>query len=418
MSSYGLKTFNDGEELEGKTQKLLALMNSAGANHANSIKPLVDGIATKAKALDLLPTLPESQGYKQEHFDIYQVVKDTPGTFMAVLRTTNPPKRVVVAAQEVDQISHAGAWRLWAKNMTETKIVDGNGFVTSYPTYVLATSAQETSVTQHGQIQREIYALINKALQEVSQNQSTPTPLSEPVVVAVPEFSSEAPVAPAPVETLVEKATDTTVTKPVNPPVKTVVAAPVVITKPALAPKPAAVTTGGVAAKPTAPVAVIVPVPVVAPSVVSAPQAPAAAPVIAPQSAPAQVAVTQKEPPPPPAPIVKAEPVKIRIHYFRADGNYQPWSVHAWEPDIQELTGGWLKQAHFQKLDEYGAVFEIDPARLKTKQVGFIIRRGEAKDCDADREWNIGKSLEIWTVSNSCAVYYDKAQALSTIRRL
>lgn len=414
----GLKTFKDGEELEGKTQKLLALMNSAGANPANSIKPLVDGIATKAKALDLLPTLPESQGYKQEHFDIYQVVKDTPGTFMAVLRTTNPPKRVVVAAQEVDQISHAGSWRLWAKNMTETKIVDGNGFVTSYPTYVLATSAQETSVTQHGQIQREIYALINKALQEVSQNQSTPTPLSEPVVVAVPEFSSEAPVAPAPVETLVEKATDTTVTKPVNPPVKTVVAAPVVITKPALAPKPAAVTTGGVAAKPTAPVAVIVPVPMVAPSVVSAPQAPAAAPVIAPQSAPAQVAVTQKEPPPPPAPIVKAEPVKIRIHYFRADGNYQPWSVHAWEPDIQELTGGWLKQAHFQKLDEYGAVFEIDPARLKTKQVGFIIRRGEAKDCDADREWNIGKSLEIWTVSNSCAVYYDKAQALSTIRRL
>lgn len=412
----GLKTFKNSEELEGKTQKLLAFMKSSGITSAPSINTMVEGIATKANALSLLPTLPESQGYKQERFNIYQVVKDTPGTFMAVLTTTNPPQRVVVAAQEVDQINHAGGWTLWAKNMTETKIVDGNGFVTSYPTYVLATPEQEKSAAQHEQIQREIYALINQALQGVAQHQATPAPLPEPAVVAVPEFTSEVSFAPVPVEPLAEKTTDTTVTKPVIPPVKTVVAAPVVITKPAPHPKPATVTTGVIAAKPVAPVAVIVPAPVVVPSVVSAAPAPPAAPAIAPPPPPVQVVVAPA-PPPPPAPIVKAEPVKIRIHYFRADGNYQPWSVHAWEPDMQELTGGWMNQAHFQKLDDYGAVFEIDPSRLSTKQIGFIIRRGESKDCDADREWNIGKSLEVWTVSNSCAVYYDKAKALSTIRR-
>lgn len=260
-----------------------------------------------------------------------------------------------------------------------------------------------------------------------------PEPTFELPAASVPLAEVQQPVAPSVVEqapdqygliaasdplavaALQKRESTKTVVAP--PPVPVVESKSVVIESPKATAIASVSAKPAIAAKPVAPVAVIVPAPVVAQAVVSAPPVPPAAPAIAPQPPPVQVAVAPKEPSPP-APIVKAEPAKIRIHYFRADGNYQPWSVHAWEPDMQELTGGWMNQAHFQKLDDYGAVFEIDPSRLSTKQVGFIIRRGEAKDCDADREWNISKSLEVWTVSNSCAMYYDKAKALSTIRRL
>lgn len=135
--------------------------------------------------------------------------------------------------------------------------------------------------------------------------------------------------------------------------------------------------------------------------------------VITPPAPTVQTAATSRNTPT----VSSTEPPMIRIHYFRPDNNYQAWGIHAWEPEVQDLTGKWAKQSYFQKQDDYGAVFEIDAARVNSKRVGFIVRNGEVKDCNLDREWNLGKSLEIWTVSNTCEVFFDKAQALSLIKR-
>ena len=76
------------------------------------------------------------------------------------------------------------------------------------------------------------------------------------------------------------------------------------------------------------------------------------------------------------------EQLKVQIHYYRADGNYDDWDIFAW---------GGLSGCTFQKngnayvTDEHGAVAEtvVTPG---SSEVGFIVRYGG--DNWTDREWS------------------------------
>lgn len=177
-----LQTFKDGKELEDKAQRFLNFMKVAGVNPKSEIKARVESVAAQAVALSALPDSPQSLGYKQERFYVIQVISDSPGEFLANIVSVYqyPPKKVVIISNVLDQINHAGYWTLWAKQTNETKIRDGDGFVTSYPLYAIAEPAIEKSAEQHDQITREVFKLTNQALgimaQRIAAAEAAPQP--------------------------------------------------------------------------------------------------------------------------------------------------------------------------------------------------------------------------------------------------
>ncbi|NLJ80673.1 MAG: type I pullulanase [Firmicutes bacterium] len=92
---------------------------------------------------------------------------------------------------------------------------------------------------------------------------------------------------------------------------------------------------------------------------------------------------------------------RIVIHYYRADGDYQPWGVWIWPWGY----GGQFFP--FQKQDHYGKKVEIEFPR-KHKSFGFVIRGPSwEKDIDFDRFVDnfIGDLAEIWLISGDPQIY-------------
>lgn len=74
----------------------------------------------------------------------------------------------------------------------------------------------------------------------------------------------------------------------------------------------------------------------------------------------------------------REQPVTVRLHYHREDGNYEPWSVWMWG------TGEGTDNA-FTGTDDFGVYVEYT-ADVDVEKLGFIIRTQEwSKDFDGDQ---------------------------------
>jgi pullulanase len=100
-------------------------------------------------------------------------------------------------------------------------------------------------------------------------------------------------------------------------------------------------------------------------------------------------------PPAPPAPALAAG--KARIHYFRPDGQYGGWVLHAWEDADVQVT--WEKGLPQTGVDDAGAYWDV-PLKSGAKKVGFIVHKGDQKDPGPDLFIDIAAhGTEVWLVS-------------------
>lgn len=106
------------------------------------------------------------------------------------------------------------------------------------------------------------------------------------------------------------------------------------------------------------------------------------------------------------------ERVKVKLHYFRYDGNYEGWNLWTWP----EGKGG--KRIDFTAEDDFGKVaeFELENPEGMTK-AGFIVRKSMQGDDWAVKEFGdrfITKfddmgNAEVWIVQGTERIYYNPA---------
>src|SRR5699024_8203846 len=114
--------------------------------------------------------------------------------------------------------------------------------------------------------------------------------------------------------------------------------------------------------------------------------------------------------------------VNLNIHYYRFDGNYDPWDVWLWIEDNNTMNN----QAVFEGMDEFGAVSNnvLDPVAAD-KKIGFIVRKPDWSEKDWDGDRFIDKffidadgNVDLYIVSGQEEVYYDEATAMAVVENL
>ena len=121
--------------------------------------------------------------------------------------------------------------------------------------------------------------------------------------------------------------------------------------------------------------------------------------------------------------------IDIKIHYHRGDGAFTGWGLHVWQIGdagqyLADYPGvSWPAPLAPASFDDYGAVFQIEAAKLTAAQVaglGFIVHRGDDKDPDGDRLWRFTDGGELWLLSGDATIYRQNPLAgaldLSTVR--
>ena len=107
------------------------------------------------------------------------------------------------------------------------------------------------------------------------------------------------------------------------------------------------------------------------------------------------------------------EEIKLTIHYYRYDQNYNGWNLWIW-PFEKEGHG-----VEFSEEDEYGKVAYDTLSNVNDlKKVGIIIRRSEEGNEWAEKEFgdrfitkiNNDGTAEIWLIQGQERIYYDKNQ--------
>ncbi|GGJ26651.1 pullulanase-type alpha-1,6-glucosidase [Deinococcus roseus] len=90
-----------------------------------------------------------------------------------------------------------------------------------------------------------------------------------------------------------------------------------------------------------------------------------------------------------------------RVHYFRPDGNYEGWGLHAWED--AGVSVSWDKPLQQTGKDEFGVYFDV---KLKNdaRKLGFLVHKGDTKDPGPDQFLDLTQSKEAWIVSGSSKV--------------
>jgi pullulanase/glycogen debranching enzyme len=133
--------------------------------------------------------------------------------------------------------------------------------------------------------------------------------------------------------------------------------------------------------------------------------------------------------PVPPAPSGGAAPIDVKVHYHRGDGQYAGWGLHVWQIDdtgqfIADYAGvAWTAPLAPVGADDDGPVFVIEAAKLdhpRAAGFGFIVHRGDTKDVDADRLWQLSSGGELWLASGDPTIFrtnpFAGAPDLATVR--
>jgi pullulanase-type alpha-1,6-glucosidase len=117
-------------------------------------------------------------------------------------------------------------------------------------------------------------------------------------------------------------------------------------------------------------------------------------------------AVVDEEPPPTDPGVARRD--WLVLHYQRPDGDYSGWGVHVWG-DVETPTD-WAAPLPLAGEDAYGrfAWVKLKPG---ASQVGYIVHKGDQKDCEADRFAEVARTGELWLRSGTCDAVTSRAQA-------
>lgn len=94
-----------------------------------------------------------------------------------------------------------------------------------------------------------------------------------------------------------------------------------------------------------------------------------------------------------------------RVHYFRPDGQYTGWGLHAWEDTA--VTVDWAKPLAQSGKDDFGAYWDV-PMKGGWQKLGFIVHQGDSKDPGPDMFLLSKDGKEAWVVSGDNTVYTQK----------
>ncbi|PWI18790.1 DUF3372 domain-containing protein [Streptomyces sp. Act143] len=88
---------------------------------------------------------------------------------------------------------------------------------------------------------------------------------------------------------------------------------------------------------------------------------------------------------------------KAVLHYHRADGNYDGWSLHVWTGAANPTD--WSNPLKPVKTDAYGAVFEV-PLTDGATSLSYIIHKGDDKDLPSDQSLDLtADGHEVWLLN-------------------
>ena len=111
----------------------------------------------------------------------------------------------------------------------------------------------------------------------------------------------------------------------------------------------------------------------------------------------------------------------IAINYFRPDGNYTGWGLHAWignpgQPGTPIDGVDWfgpMKPAG--KTDDAGVYWHVPHSAFgKTGMVNYLIHKGDSKEQGGkDMRFDGNTIKQIWVNSGDKTIYTSKAEAIA-----
>lgn len=108
----------------------------------------------------------------------------------------------------------------------------------------------------------------------------------------------------------------------------------------------------------------------------------------------------------------------IRIHYIRADQNYEGWGLHLWGEGYNGPAVTWSESAPLSGIDDYSCYWDV--AYKGSGQMGLIIHQGDKKDPGPDQFFKDPGCREVWIVSGSNDIFpeFDEALAKAGLKKL
>ncbi len=91
----------------------------------------------------------------------------------------------------------------------------------------------------------------------------------------------------------------------------------------------------------------------------------------------------------------------VRINYFRPDGKYTGWGLHAFEDTTATVT--WDKPLAQAGANSFGVYWDV-PMKTDWKKLGFIVHKGDEKDPGPDMILTREMGTQAWIVSGSATV--------------
>lgn len=91
----------------------------------------------------------------------------------------------------------------------------------------------------------------------------------------------------------------------------------------------------------------------------------------------------------------------VRINYFRPDGQYDGWGLHAWEDTT--VTVEWSKPLAQTGTNSFGVYWTV-PMKTNWKKLGFIVHKGDEKDPGPDMALTREQGNQAWIVSGNVSV--------------
>ena len=99
----------------------------------------------------------------------------------------------------------------------------------------------------------------------------------------------------------------------------------------------------------------------------------------------------------PAAPVALAQDVAT-IHYFRPDGDYTDWGLHAW--DGAAVAVEWGAPLPPTGEDDFGVYWEV-PIKPDAARLGLIVHKGEEKDPGPDLFLEMTQASLNWVKSRN-----------------
>ncbi|GHF39683.1 pullulanase [Deinococcus metalli] len=91
----------------------------------------------------------------------------------------------------------------------------------------------------------------------------------------------------------------------------------------------------------------------------------------------------------------------VRINYYRPDGQYGGWGLHAWEDTTATVT--WDKPLNQTGKSSFGVYWDV-PMKTDWTKLGFLIHKGDEKDPGPDMLLTREMGTQAWIVSGNAAV--------------